>query len=312
MVRKPIHAASYRIAQLALPRHRLCHATWQNFGHVLDPYHIENCRRVLLTATADDPKAKCQICSADNAVEFFAQKKRHERHERRLRRHERRHQVARLRRQIRALKCKQRVELTVNVLRALFAHTRRFLLANNSASLRPELRPMSDCILQQLCALIGYALPTESGPCGRKRANGGAAVPPLYDAFIRRIADNATIWLHSLTERSGWTQSFGDTVPKCDDGGDGAGGEEGSLEEWPIDDYVGESTDDVSSDSGDESQQTADVCECDCEEYEDEYDVGYEVGEGDECSSSDSEPELPQRSQKLCCAPAVAAEGSCK
>lgn len=227
LVERPIHCATFRLAKLAEPRRRDVHSTWCRYAHVLDPYHIDNCRRHV---------QDLRFTRTTAAVEFFTQKQRYA-HYRRLQRHA---EIRQLRRQIRALQRRRYAHHVVNILRALFLHTRQYLLANNVQLLTQQRLAVSRYVLQKLCAQIGYVVPKR-----RSKA--------FYDTFIVNVADNLAIWLSSFSSNSGYDirEEAGSFGWPDGDGASAAGAQMSKQEAdaVPIDEYIDYSTDDVSSTS---------------------------------------------------------------
>lgn len=243
MVERPIHCATYRLAKLAEPRRSYVHNTWSRFANVLDPYHIENCRKRIQDQ---------RFIGTTTAIEYFTQKQRYAQ----FRRAKRRTEIGELRKQIRAFRRQRNAHYAMNIMRGLYLHSRAFLLANNVQLLNQQRLRVSEYVLQLICKAIGYVVPTR-----RSKA--------LFDTFVINLADNLAIWLSSFASSSGY-----DILEEVNHAADQMpapqtfvkpGAAEPCLDSIPIDDYV-ESTDDESS------------AKCTNSDVEEEQEAGEEEG----------------------------------
>lgn len=268
MTFRPIECATYRLAQLARPKKLYVHQTWMQHADVLDPYHIENCRKQL---------QDLRFTATPNAVEFFTQKKRIAINKR----NQRRREIRQLRRHIRQVKRNEMAADIKHVLYALFKVNRSFLLGNNVNLLTKERIDMSEYLLGIVCEHLRYSMP--------KRGSRA-----FFDTFIVNICDNLAIWLTSLRtnceynvldEMGGSGTGGGEEVERVGQAKRGADAEDDDDElddeyKVPIDGYIDYSTDDISSTDCDDDRVCVALEEVD--EGEEIADEDEEIDEGGE------------------------------
>lgn len=253
MTFRPIQCATFRLAQLARPKKLYVHNTWKRYAEVLDPYHIENCRKQL---------QDLRFTATPNAVEYFTQKKRNAQRKR----NQRRLEIRQLRRRIREMKQNEMAADIRHVLHALFQVNRNFLLSNNVNLLTKERLDMSDYLLRNVCAHLRYSMPRRGS-----RA--------FFDTFIVNVCDNLSIWLTSLRtncdynvlEEMGMAGRDFEGVGNAKQAAANAEDESAAEFKVPIDGYIDYSTDDISSTDCDDDDPVA-LDEDDEEEEEEEED----------------------------------------
>lgn len=252
---RPIQCATFRLAQLARPKKLYVRNTWSRYAEVLDPYHIENCRKQL---------QDLRFTATPNAIEYFTQKKRIAQNKREQRRRE----IRKLRRRIREMKHNEMTADVKHILYALFKVNRSFLLSNNVNLLTKERLDMSDYLLRNVCAHLRYSMPRRGS-----RA--------FFDTFIVNVCDNLAIWLTSLRTNCNYNvlEEMGVQGRKAEGVGNAkqaANLEDESQEAYtvPIDGYIDYSTDDISSTDCDEDQFDMDEEGNEEEEMEDEGEDG--------------------------------------
>lgn len=238
MKQKPIYCATYRLAAIAQPRKLHVQNTWKEYADVLDPYHIENCRKHLQELRF--PKIK-------EALQYFTQTQRYES----ARRNERRQHIRTIGIEIRKLRAQKRMQQFQFVMDDVYGRMRTFLLADNVHLIDHRVLQISAVILQIICTFIGYSLPKRKSTA-------------FFDRFLINVADNVAIWLQSFVTNSG--AAVKEIVNKFDVEDIVKNNDNGTI---PIDDYIECSTDDVSSDESSHSHTSLKSTHDDAKEAED-------------------------------------------
>lgn len=204
------------MAAIAQPRKLHVQRTWEEFADVLDPYHIDNCRKHLQELRF--PKIK-------EALQYFTQTQRYES----AKRKERRQHIRAIGKEIRKLRRLKRMQVLQFVMDDIYGRMRTFLLADNVHMMNQRMMQISAVILQVICTFIGYSLPKRKSEA-------------FYDRFLINVADNVAVWLHSFVTNCGAAKK--ELITKFDDE-DIVKKDDNIM--IPIDDYIECSTDDVSS-----------------------------------------------------------------